>query len=82
MVEDAMAAYKIRGPSVTTLKGKTVQQKLELVKTKTVHIPLEIHELHKEVMLTIDIFFVNQIPFFVTLNRVIHFTMVTHLPNS
>ena len=56
MVEDAMAAYKIWGPSVTTLKGKMVQQKPEPVKTKTVHIPLEIHELHKEVMLTIDIF--------------------------
>jgi hypothetical protein len=80
-VEDAMAAYKIWGPSVATLKGKTVQKKLEFVKTDIVSIPKEIRELHKEVALTIDIFFVNKIPFFLTLSRVLYFTIVTHLPN-
>ncbi len=76
-----MAVYKIWGPSVAALKGKTVQKKPEPVKTETVYIPKEIRELHKEVTLTIDIFFVNQIPFFVTLSRVLYFTTVTHLPN-
>jgi hypothetical protein len=80
-VEDAMAAYKIWGPSVATLKGKTVRKKPEPVKTETVYIPKEIRELHKEMTLTINIFFVNQIPFFVTLSRVLYFTTVTHLPN-
>ena len=55
-VDDTMAAYKISGPSVAALKGKTVHKKLELVKTETVYIPKEIRELHKEVTLTIDIF--------------------------
>jgi hypothetical protein len=68
-VEDAMGAYKIWGPSVAALKGKTVRTKPEPVRINTVHIPKEIRELHKEVTLTIDIFFVNQIPFFVTLSR-------------
>jgi len=81
MVKDAMAAYKIWGLSVTTLKGKTVRKKPEPVKTDIVSIPKEICELHKEVTLTIDIFFVNIIPFFVTLSRVLYFTTVTHLPN-
>ncbi len=80
-VEDAMAAYKIWGPSVATLKGKTVQKKPEPVKTDIVSIPKEIRELHKEVTLTINIFFMNKIPFFVTLSRVLYFTMVTHLPD-
>jgi hypothetical protein len=31
--------------------------------------------------LTIDIFFVNSIPFFITLSRVLYFTTVTHLLN-
>jgi hypothetical protein len=80
-VEDAMAALKIWGPSVAALKGKTVQKRPEPVKTDIVSIPKEIHELHKEVTLTINIFLVNKIPFFLTLSRVLYFTMVTRLPN-
>ncbi len=80
-VEDAMAAYKIWGPSVAALKGKTVRKKPEPVKTDIVSISKEIRELHKEVTLTIDTNFLNKIPFFVTLSRVLYFTMVTHLPD-
>jgi hypothetical protein len=81
MVEDAMVAYKVWGPSVATLKGKTVRKRPEPIKTDIVSIPKEIRELHKEVTLTIDIFFVNKIPFFLTLSRVLYFTTVTHLPD-
>ncbi len=80
-VEDVMVAYKIWGPSVAALKGKTVRKKPEPVKTDIVSIPKEICELHKEVTLTIDIFFMNKILFFVTLSRVLYFTTVTHLPD-
>ena len=31
--------------------------------------------------LTIDIFFMNKIPFILTLSRVLYFTTATHLPN-
>ncbi len=81
MVKDAMVAYKIWGQSVAALKGKTVRKKPEAVKTETVHILKEICKLHKEVTLTIDIFLVNFIPFFVTLSRVLYFMKVTHLPD-
>jgi hypothetical protein len=80
-VEDAMVAYKIWGPSVAALKGKAVQKRLEPIKTDIVSIPKEICELHKEVTLKINIFFVNKIPFFHTLSRVLYFTAVTHLPD-
>ncbi len=80
-VEDAMAAFKIWGPSVAALKGKTVWKRPEPVKTDTVLIPKEICELHKEMTLAINIFFMNKIPFFLTLSRVLHFTTVTHLHN-
>ena len=66
---------------MAALKGKMVQIKPEPVTTNTVHIPQEIWDIHKEVTLSMDIFFVNQIPFFVTLSRLLYFTTVTHLPN-
>ena len=77
-----MAACKIWGPSIAALKGKTECRQPEPVNSDTVSIPKEIRELHKEVTLTIDIFFVNSIPFFITLSRAIYFTMVTHLPDQ
>jgi hypothetical protein len=80
-VEDAMAAFKIWGPSVAALKGKTVRKRPEPIKTDIVFIPKEICELHKEVTLTINFFLVNKIPFLFTLSRVLYFTTVTHLPN-
>jgi hypothetical protein len=80
-VEDVMAAFKIWGPSVAALKGKTDWKRPKPIKTDIVSIPKEICELHKEVTLTIDIFFVNKIPFFLTLFRVLYFTTVTHLPD-
>jgi hypothetical protein len=80
-VEDVMVAHKIWGPSVAALKGKTVRKRPEPIKTDIVSIPKEIHELHKEVTLTINIFFMNKIPFFLTLSRVLYFTTVTNLPD-
>ncbi len=66
---------------MAALKGKTVRKKPEPIKADIVSIPKEICELHKEATLTIDIFYMNKIPFFVTLSRVLYFTMVTHLPD-
>jgi hypothetical protein len=80
-IEDAMAAFKIWGLSVAALKGMTVRRRPEPIETDIVSIPKEICELQKEVTLTIDIFFVNKIPFFLTLSRVLYFTTVTHLPD-
>jgi hypothetical protein len=44
-----------------------------------VKIPVELLKLHKEVFLTVDIFFVNKIPFFLTLSQKVCFTAVNHL---
>jgi hypothetical protein len=44
-----------------------------------VKVPVELLKLHKEVFLTVNIFFVNKIPFFLTLSRKICFTAVNHL---
>jgi hypothetical protein len=44
-----------------------------------VKVPKELLKLHKDVFLTTDIFFVKNIPFFLTLSRKICFTAVNHL---
>jgi hypothetical protein len=44
-----------------------------------VKVPKDLLKLHRDVTLTADIFFVNKIPFFLTLSRKISFTAVNHL---
>jgi hypothetical protein len=80
-VADVDVAFKIWGKNVAALKGKTTRTKPLPVATDFVKIPKEILDLHRDVSLTADIFFVNKIPFFLTLSRNICFTAVNHLPN-
>jgi hypothetical protein len=80
-VKDMGMAIKVWGPSIAMLKGKTVRTRPPLVRQDVIEIPKEIWELHKDVTLTIDIFFDNKIPFFTTYSLVICFLLVTHLSN-
>ena len=78
-VQDAETAHKIWGKNIAALKGKTTRRKPAPVAENFVKIPLDIMKLHKEVFLMADLFFVNEIPFFLTFSRKICFTAVTHL---
>jgi hypothetical protein len=80
-VQDVDAAFEIWGKNVAALKGKTTRRKPIPVAEDFVRIPKEILNMHKDVALTADVFFVNKIPFFITLSRKICFTAVNHLPN-
>ena len=79
--EDAAIANKLWGQSPASLKGKTTRDKPEHVTTDMVEVPKEIRELHRIVTISFDIFFINKIPFFLTLSRKICFSTVTHLAN-
>ena len=79
--QDVDVALKIWGPSVALLKGKTVRCKPPFVMEDVIEVPREIWQLHKRVTLTIDIFFVNGVPYFVTFSLRICFLSVTHLQN-
>ena len=80
-VEDVDVATKIWGKNIAALKGKTTRSTPSPVAPDFVKVPAELLKLHKEVFLTIDIFFVNKIPFFLSLSRKICFTAVNHLAN-
>jgi hypothetical protein len=79
MIQDIDVATNIWGKNIATLKGKTTRSKMQLVARDYVKVPKELLKLHKEVFLTTDIFFMNKIPFFLTLSRKICFTSVNHL---
>jgi hypothetical protein len=78
-VQDVDVALKIWWKNIAALKGKTTRGKPNLMAKDLVKVPVELLKLHKEVFLTADIFFVNKIPFFLTLSRKICFTTVNHL---
>ena len=80
-VADIEAANQIWGKDIAALKGKTIRTRPVPVVADFVKVPKELLSLHREVFLTVDIFFVNQIPFFLTLSRKICFTSVNHLAN-
>jgi hypothetical protein len=80
-VQDVDTTHIIWGKNIAALKGKTTRKKPIHVAKDFVKVPKELLKLHKEVFMTADIFFVNQIPFFLTLSRKICFTAVNHLAN-
>ena len=80
-VEDVDVALKIWGKKIVAIKVKTTRSKPNTVARDSVKIPMDLLKLHKEVFLTLDIFFVNKIAFLLTLSRKIYFTAVNHLTN-
>jgi hypothetical protein len=59
---------------MTALKGKITRSKTNMVARDYVKVPTELLKLHKDVFLTADKFFVDLIPFFLSLSRKICFT--------
>jgi hypothetical protein len=80
-VQDVEAANPIWDKNIVALKGKTTRKKPIHVARDFVKVPKELLQLHQDVFITADLFFVNQIPFFLTLSRTICFTAVNHLAN-
>jgi hypothetical protein len=78
-VQDIDVALNIYGKNIAALKGKTTRSKSIPVAGDYVRVPTELMKIHKEVFLTTETFFVNKIPFFLTLSRKICFTTVNHL---
>ena len=72
--EDVRAAEDIFGPNLGSLKGKTVWRPNKHVQAGSSAVPRHILEIHRDMVLSVDIMFVNKIPFLVTSSCNIHFT--------
>jgi Reverse transcriptase (RNA-dependent DNA polymerase) len=79
--EDIDVAQMVWGKDIIALKGKTVRRKPTPIVGSTMKVPAEFLKLHKNVTISIDIFYVQGIPFFLTLSRKIDFMTATHLEN-
>ena len=78
-VDDIDAAMAIFGKDVAGLKGKTTRTKPKHVVGYRLKITKEILDKHRDVYLTADIFFVNQVIFFLSYSRKINYTGVENL---
>ena len=80
-VQDIGVAHNIWGNCVTSLKLNITKKKPITIAGYLVQVTEEPMKLHKDIYFTADIFFVNSIPLFITLNREICLTSANHLAN-
>ena len=79
MVRNIDTAQEIWGKDISALNGKTVWGKPIVVASDCIKIPKDIDNLKKTECLTAEMFFVNRILFFISLNIKMDFSGVSHL---
>ena len=79
--EDINNSILVYGQDIHILKGKTMRDKPIPVKTDYIKIPREILERNNRITLAVDILYVNNQPFLVTISRNLHFATVENLNN-
>ena len=81
--EDVLMALEYLGKSGYAVAGKTTRtQPDEVVPNEAlVELPPTILNYYKDVVLSIDILFVNRVPFIATISRNIHYGTIAALPN-
>jgi hypothetical protein len=73
---DIVAAEDIYGSNIGSLKGKTVTLKALPVDGRIAGVPQAIRDKFQSVTLSLDLFFINKIPFFLTISHGLHFGTV------
>jgi hypothetical protein len=73
-------ACSIFGPSIAGVRGKTVCHKPEQVEVEPRRIPDDFHRLHRFVVITADVMFINGIAFLTTLSPKLRLGTVEQLP--
>ncbi|EJK65994.1 hypothetical protein THAOC_13102 [Thalassiosira oceanica] len=78
-LHDVKNAYKIFGPNLATVRGKTVRRAPTRVTTDFIDVPRDFLLLIKDVTLVADVMFVNKLPFLITMSRKVKFITVEFL---
>ena len=81
-VNDIEVAEDIFGKSIHALKGKTTRKSPPKVEIDIIQVPKEILKLHNNVILKMDIMYVNGLPFLLTVSSKIKFITVEYLPGK
>ena len=79
--KDVTNAKQIFGPDVLSLKGKSVRRQPSAVIADYVEIPRAILDTLKFVDVSVDLMFVNQFMFFVSVSKRLKFTTIEYIPN-
>jgi len=81
-IRDIQMMQHIYGPDPASVKGRAVRRTPGRVRTPTyIALPQYIKDFHLDVILCIDIFYLNGLPFFHTISRSLQFRTVEELKN-
>ena len=69
ILQDIDVAIDIRRKGIFSLKGKTTRNKTIPVPEELIQVPKKLIKLHRDIVMISGTFFVNTIPFFLTLTR-------------
>eukprot|EP00980_Cylindrotheca_fusiformis_P016549 scaffold4962_cov112-Cylindrotheca_fusiformis.AAC.3 len=80
-IEDVKLAEKIFGPDISTIKGKSTRPRPQAVIDDYIEIPEELTMHHQDLVMCMDIMFINQCAFLTTIDKSVQFRMTIPIEN-